>query len=88
MKGILTTLLIAAGFTAAALAQEAAQGMLPKFADVDENEDGKIDAAEAKVLAESLEESELKFDFTTADANEDGAVDAAEYAKYQEELMS
>ena len=90
MKASLQVLLIAFGFATAAIAQETAEIMLPKFADVDENEDGKIDSAEAAMLSKSLKESEpdVKFDFKTADANEDGAIDAAEYAKYQEDLNS
>ena len=90
MKGTLKVLLIAIGFATAAIAQEATEIMLPKFADVDENEDGKIDSAEAAMLSKTLKETEpnVKFDFKTADANEDGTIDAAEYAKYQEELNS
>ncbi|HUF73040.1 MAG TPA: dockerin type I domain-containing protein [Gammaproteobacteria bacterium] len=93
MKQLLTTFLIAAGLGGAALAQDVAQepaekGALPEFAAVDRNQDGKIDQAEAEVLAEVLKESDTEFDFQTADANEDGAIDAAEYAQYQEELKA
>jgi len=98
MKKLLTTtFLIAAGLGGTALAQdvapepapeERAEGALPEFAAVDRNQDGKIDQAEAEVLAEVLKESDTEFDFQTADANEDGAIDAAEYAQYEEDLTA
>jgi hypothetical protein len=93
MKQQLTTLLILAGLGGTAMAQQAApeaaeEGKMPEFAAVDRNEDGKIDPAEAEVLAEVLKETDLEFDFRTADANEDGAIDAAEYAQYQEHLRA
>lgn len=52
----------------------------PKFADVDANEDGKIDQEEAVVIAAAFQEAQKEFKFEMADANEDGAIDAAEYA--------
>jgi hypothetical protein len=96
MKRQLMTLLIASAFATLAFAQQqgsqtqAQAKSLPSFADVDGNDDGKIDMAEAKMLTKSLEEtkSTAKFDFKTADANEDGAVDAAEYKKYEEDMKS
>lgn len=95
MKYQITTLLIAAGFAGTALAQDdaapqapAEEGSIPEFAAVDRNEDGKIDQAEAEVLAEVLKDSNVEFSFQTVDANEDGAIDAAEYAQYQEQLKA
>lgn len=81
MKSRLLVSFAAFGLAAAAFAQEES---MPKFADFDANEDGKIDQEEAAALAEVLKESEKEFEFAAADANEDGAIDAAEYA----ELMS
>lgn len=98
MKRQLMTLLIASAFATLAFAQQQGSqtqapsqaNSLPNFADVDGNNDGKIDMTEAKMLTKSLEEtkSTAKFDFKTADANEDGAVDAAEYKKYEEDMKS
>jgi hypothetical protein len=94
MKRQLMTLLIASAFATLAFAQQQGSqtqaNSLPNFADVDGNDDGKIDMTEAKMLTKSLEESKstAKFDFKTADANEDGAVDAAEYKKYEEDMKS
>lgn len=82
MQHRISILFATIGLTAVALAQE--ESGLPKFADVDANEDGKIDQEEAVVLVEYFEASDKEFEFETADANEDGSIDAAEY----EELMS
>jgi hypothetical protein len=87
MKTRLTTLLIAAGLSASALAQER-ESPLPEFGTIDENEDGLIDQAEAKLLLEALEEAGIEFEFETVDANMDGAIDLVEYAEYEEALLS
>jgi len=81
MKNQVTVLFAALGLAGVALAQDEA---MPKFADFDANEDGKIDQEEAEGLAELFAAADKEFKFETADANEDGAIDASEYA----ELMS
>lgn len=81
MKSRPLILLATFGLAAAAFAQEES---MPKFADFDANEDGKIDEEEAAALVELFAETDKEFEFATADANDDGAIDAAEYA----ELMS
>lgn len=92
MKRSITTLILAAGFAAGAIAQEAAEeakhSMLPEFTEIDENEDGTLDQAEVVALNELLKETqaEVEFEFETADANEDGLIDQAEYAEYEEML--
>jgi len=87
MKRSFTTLMIAVGFAAGAIAQEEAkESMLPEFAAVDENEDGALDQAEIGALNEMLKDTEVAFEFETADANEDGLIDETEYAEYEEML--
>lgn len=98
MKSQLTTFLIASAFASLAFAQQQSPGQaeqqatkkLPDFAVVDNNEDGKIDMAEAKKLSDSLKDakSDITFDFKTADANADGSVDRAEYQKYEQDMNS
>lgn len=87
MKRSITTLMIAVGFAAGAIAQEEAkESLLPEFGAVDENEDGMLDQTEVVALNEMLKDSEVTFEFETADANEDGLIDQTEYAEYEEML--
>lgn len=64
----------------AAAPAPAPEAATPKFADVDTNEDGKIDQEEAVVLAAAFRRAQKEFKFEIADANADGAIDASEYA--------
>ena len=92
MKRSITTLMLAVGFAAGAIAQEeaaeATESKLPAFATIDENEDGALDQAEVVALNEMLKEAqaEVEFEFERADANEDGLIDQTEYAEYEKML--
>lgn len=66
MKSALATLLLAAGLSVAALAQDR-----PEFDEVDANGDGMISQEEAGAV-EGL-------DFARVDANKDGHIDREEY---------
>ncbi len=62
----ISVMLVALGFSGAALAQGA-----PSFEEVDANQDGMISQEEASAV-EGL-------DFATADSNQDGQLDRSEY---------
>src|SRR5690606_32937049 len=66
MKARVTATLLAMGFSAAVIAQEA-----PSFEEVDQNSDGMISQQEAAEV-EGL-------DFATADRNQDGQLDRQEF---------
>lgn len=57
--------------------------VLPKFTEVDENENGMIEAAETEALAEQLkEEHQISFQFEAVDRNRDGMINTQEYVAY------